>query len=75
MLDILGQTSTNIFRLDSTPAQVISDYTVSVLAICAVIFAVVAGLLLYTTIRYRRCRADDGLEPPQIYGSNQLELA
>jgi cytochrome c oxidase subunit II len=70
----LAQT-TNIFRPDSTPARVISDYTVLVLAICAVIFAVVAGLLLYTTVRYRRRRADDGLEPPQIYGSNQLELA
>jgi cytochrome c oxidase subunit 2 len=67
--------TTNIFKPDSTPAQVISDYTVLVLAICAVIFAVVAGLLLYTTVRYRRRRVDDSLEPPQIYGSNQLELA
>ena len=28
-----------------------------------------------TTVRFRRRAQDDGAEPPQIYGSNQLELA
>ena len=42
--------------------------------ICAGIFVIVAGLLVYTLIRFRRRRADDG-EPPQVYGSNQIELA
>ena len=66
---------TNIFKPDGTPARAIFDYTVLVLAICAVIFVVVIGLLAYTVIRYRHRAGDDGHEPPQIYGSNQIELA
>lgn len=45
------------------------------LAICAAIFLLVAGLLAYTIIRFRRRPGDDGREPPQVYGSNQIELA
>jgi cytochrome c oxidase subunit 2 len=48
---------------------------VLVLAICAVIFIIVVGLLVYTTTRFRRRSGDDGHEPPQVYGSNQIELA
>ena len=45
-------------------------------AITGAIFAVVAGLLIYTMIRFRRRRGDDSnQEPPQIYGSNQIEAA
>jgi len=35
----------------------------------------VSGLLVYTVIRFRVRPQDDGREPPQIYGSNQIELA
>lgn len=66
---------TNIFKPDGTPARAISDYTILVLAICAVIFIIVAGLLVYTVTRFRRRPGDDGHEPPQVYGSNQIELA
>ena len=66
---------TNIFKTDSTPARAISDYTVLVLGVCVGIFVVVAGLLAYTTIRFRHRRGEDGHEPPQVYGSNQIELA
>jgi cytochrome c oxidase subunit II len=66
---------TNIFRPLSIPAQAILEVSLLVLAICAGIFLVVGGLLAYTVIRFRQRPGDDGREPPQIYGSNQLEFA
>src|SRR5215813_7970605 len=66
---------TNIFKPDGTPARAIFDYTMLVLAVCAVIFVVVIILLVYTVARFRRRRGDDAHEPPQVYGSNQIELA
>lgn len=66
---------TDIFKPDGTPARAIFNYTVLVLAICAAIFVVVAGLLAYTVTRFRRRSGDDEHEPPQVYGSNQIELA
>ena len=37
---------------------------------------VVFGLLVYCVVRFRkRADGDDGREPPQVYGSNQVELA
>src|SRR6185295_7295772 len=66
---------TNVFKPDGTPAQAVVDYTMLVLAVCAVIFVIVVGLLAYTVIRFRHRRGDEGHEPPQVYGSNQIELA
>ena len=43
---------TNIFSPLSQPAQEIKETSYLVLVICAVIFAVVAGLLLYAIVRY-----------------------
>jgi cytochrome c oxidase subunit II len=66
---------TNIFKPQSTPAESVYQAALLAMAVCAVIFLIVGGLLAYTTIRFRRRAADDGSEPPQIYGSNQIELA
>ena len=66
---------TNIFKPLSTPAQAIYEVSLLVLAICAGIFLVVAGLLTYTLFRFRQRPGDDGHEPPQVYGGNQIELA
>ncbi|MGE0822405.1 MAG: cytochrome c oxidase subunit II [Candidatus Binatia bacterium] len=66
---------TSIFAPLSTPAEEIYENGVLVLAICAGIFLAVGGFLLYTLIRYRQRADDDGREPPQVYGSNQIELA
>jgi cytochrome c oxidase subunit 2 len=66
---------TNIFRPLSQPAQEIKEVSLLVIAICTTIFAVVAGLLVYTIIRFRQRAGDEASEPPQIYGSNQIELA
>ena len=66
---------TNIFKPLSTPAQAIHEVSLLVLAICAGIFLVVAGLLTYTLLRFRQQPGDEKHEPPQVYGSNQLEFA
>ena len=67
--------STSIFSPVSTPADSIFGLSLFVLAVTAVIFVVVASLLLYSSVKFRKKADDDGREPPQIYGSNQLELA
>jgi cytochrome c oxidase subunit II len=65
----------NMFAPTSTPAFAIRDISYFVLGITAVIFLVVAALLTYSIIRFRRRRGEDDREPPQVYGSNQIELA
>ena len=69
--------STNIFAPQGTAAQSIFGVSMLVLGITAVIFVVVAGLLIYVLLRYRArpTGADSEQEPPQIYGSNQIELS
>src|SRR6476646_6210649 len=67
---------TNIFAPVSTPANSIFGLSLFVLAVAAVIFTIVFSLLVYCVVRFRaRAETDDGREPPQIYGSNQVELA
>src|ERR1700733_6855127 len=69
--------STSIFAPAATPAHSIFGLSMLVLSITAAIFLVVAGLLLYALLRFRH-RADDknaSREPPQIYGSTQIELS
>jgi cytochrome c oxidase subunit 2 len=66
---------TNIFAPVSTPAHLIKGLSLYVLMVTLVIFVIVFTLLVYATVRFRRTRDDDGREPPQVYGSNQVELA
>jgi cytochrome c oxidase subunit II len=65
----------NIFRPRSTPADEIHHLSLFVLATCAAIFITVFSLLVYAVVKFRRREDDDGREPAQIYGSNQVELA
>src|SRR5271170_2687041 len=65
----------NIFKPASTPADSIFTLSRLVLAITGAIFAVVFGLLAYSVAKFRKRKGDDGHEPPQVYGSNQVELA
>jgi cytochrome c oxidase subunit II len=65
----------SIFSPASTPADSIYHLSVFVLAICLAIFVVVFSLLVYSVVKFRRRPDDDGREPAQIYGSNQVELA
>lgn len=66
---------TSIFSPLAQPAQEIKETSILVLAVCAVIFIVVGGLLVYGLIRFRHRAGDEASEPPQVYGSNQIELA
>src|SRR5262245_55552270 len=70
-----SSSSTSIFSPVSTPADSILGLSFFVLAITGVIFLIVASLLVYSAVKFRRKADDDGREPPQVYGSNQLELA
>jgi cytochrome c oxidase subunit II len=66
---------TSIFAPASTPAQSIFGLSVFVLAVVAGVFVVVFPLLAYSVVKFRDRHNDDHSEPPQIYGSNQVELA
>ncbi len=66
---------TNIFAPVSTPANSIFGLSLFVVVVAAAIFVTVFTLLVYAIVRYRRQGGDDGHEPPQVYGSNQVELA
>jgi cytochrome c oxidase subunit 2 len=66
---------TNIFAPASTPANSIFELSLFVLAVTGAIFLIVFILLLYSVVKFRKRQDDDGREPPQVYGSNQVELA
>ena len=65
----------HMFSPASTPAQSIYHLALFVLVVAAAIFLTVFSLLVYSIVKYRRRSSDDGREPPQVYGSNQVELA
>jgi cytochrome c oxidase subunit 2 len=65
----------NMFAPTSLPAEKIRDLAYLVLAICGGIFVAVAGLLTYTIVRFRERPEDHLREPPQVYGSNNVEAA
>ena len=66
---------TNIFTPISTPANSIFGLSMFVLAITAVVFVTVFGLLAYSVVKFRHRTVDDNHEPPQVYGSTQIEMA
>ena len=63
------------FAPHSGPAQMIHNLSLFVIQITGAIFIVVASLLVYVVVRYRQRDPNDDSEPPQIYGSTQIELA
>jgi cytochrome c oxidase subunit 2 len=65
---------TTILDSVSTPANSIRDLFYLVLGITGVILVLVAGMLVYCIVRFRS-RASDKGEPPQIYGSQPIEVA
>ena len=65
---------TSIFAPHSTPAGDVYGLSLFVLAITGGIFVVVSTLILYALIRFR-ARPTDTSEPPQVYGSIQIELS
>jgi cytochrome c oxidase subunit 2 len=65
----------NIFAPESTPARAIVGLSTLVLSVTAVIFVVVASLLVYAIVTFRATPANADREPAQVYGSTQIELA
>jgi cytochrome c oxidase subunit II len=65
----------DIFNTASTPADEIRRLSFFVLIITGLIFVVVFSLLAYAVTKFRHRRTDEDREPPQVYGSNQVELA
>jgi cytochrome c oxidase subunit 2 len=66
---------TSIFSPVSTPAQSIYELSLFVLALTAAVFVLVFGLLAYAVMTFREKAHDDKREPPQVYGSSQVETA
>ena len=67
---------TDIFKPLASPAQAEANIAWLTFAITAGIFVVVATLIVYTIVKFRRKPEYDVLqEPPQVYGSNQIEAA
>ncbi len=67
-------TPTSIFAPHSTPANELQQLSILVLIITGAIFTVVSSLLVYALVRFRE-RPDDAMEPPQVFGSVQIELS
>jgi cytochrome c oxidase subunit 2 len=68
---------TSIFSPDGTPAHSVFGLSMLVLGVTLCIFLIVGSLLAYALIRFRQRpdTSDASQEPPQIYGSNQIELS
>jgi cytochrome c oxidase subunit 2 len=64
-----------MFSPATEQAELIVDLTLLVTGICAVILAVVWGILFFTVVRYRRASHHSEGDPPQVYGSGPIELA
>jgi len=65
----------NIFRPESTPADIDKHLSEFVLSITGVIFIVVFSLLMYAIVKFRQNAANADREPAQVYGSTQIEMA
>jgi cytochrome c oxidase subunit 2 len=66
---------TSIFRPISSQAGGIYRYSLFVLSITGAIFLVVAILLVVAIVRFRSRAGDEDVEPPQVYGSDRVEVA
>jgi cytochrome c oxidase subunit II len=55
-------------------AQVISELFWFTLVLAAVVFVLVEGLLIYSSLRFRRRGPPPAAEPPQIHGNTRLEV-
>jgi cytochrome c oxidase subunit 2 len=64
----------SIFNPASPPAESIRSIFYLVTAVCAGIFLVVEGVLIYSIVQFRR-RTTESAEPPQVYGSMPIEIA
>jgi cytochrome c oxidase subunit II len=66
--------STSIFSNKTTPAHELNDLSMFVLGITGLIYVGVSSLLVYAIVKFR-ARKGDTTEPPQVFGSMQIELS
>jgi len=69
-----GSENLSMFDPVSPAATPIRDLFMLVFAVIGIIFVVTEGALIWSIVRYR-ATGDETTEPPQIYGSNPIELA
>ena len=74
LLSLLPYWPTSIFSTQSTPAAAVHNLALFVLTITGTIFVSISGLLAYAVLRFR-ARPGDNTEPPQVFGSIQIELS
>src|ERR1700730_8341467 len=70
-----GNPVPSIFQPPSPPADSIVHLSYFVLAVTGLIFLLVFSLLTYVIVKFRNTPSDYKREPPQVYGSTQIELA
>jgi cytochrome c oxidase subunit 2 len=75
MMAQAADTVSSIFAPVSTPAAKEADLARFVLVLSAIVFVVVGGLIAYSVVRFRAPAGDQRPEPPQVYGSAQVEAA
>ena len=76
MIREAADTVSSIFAPVSTPAIKEASLAKLVLVLSLVVFVIVGGLIAYSVIRFRaRASEDHDAEPPQVYGSAQVEAA
>jgi cytochrome c oxidase subunit II len=68
------QATPNMFKPVSTPASNEFDLAMFTIAMTGGIFVVVGGIWFYVVAKFR-AKPGDNVEPAQIYGSTQIELA
>ncbi len=68
-------TVTSIFSSLSTPAHTITRLGYFTLGITGAICITMYALLVYAIVRYRSRSSDQDIEPPQVFGSTEIELS
>jgi cytochrome c oxidase subunit II len=71
---LIDISKTSIFSRVSTPAEQVHGLSLFVLAITGGIFVGITILLAYAVVKYR-AKPGDLTEPPQVFGSTQIELS
>lgn len=59
----------------TTPGHAIHKLGIVVISIAAAIWVVLVSLVIYACVRYRARPHDEEIEPPQVFGSTEIETA
>ena len=67
-------TNTSIFTPASTNARAISELTLVVFGVSAIVFLIVESVLIYSIVRFRQKKGSDPSLPRQVEGNQRLEF-